>query len=104
MRAHFLAIVALLCLVACGTTDESQKGLVREVITIDTASGPVRFNVELADTMERRERGLMFRMEMAPNDGMLFVYDRPQQMTFWMHNTYLPLDMIFVRANGTISS
>ena len=45
----------------------------------------------------------MFRTGMAENDGMLFVYNKPQDLSMWMHNTYLPLDMVFMRADGTIA-
>jgi len=73
-------------------------------LVIQTAHGPVRFHVELAEDEASQERGLMFRKTLAPDAGMLFDYRRPSMVTFWMKNTILPLDMIFIRADGTISS
>jgi uncharacterized protein len=57
---------------------------------------PVVVRVEVARTPAETQRGLMFRTEMAADAGMLFLFPRARQMTFWMHNTYLPLDMIFI--------
>jgi uncharacterized protein len=58
--------------------------------------------VEIADTAKTRELGLMYRQHLAPNAGMLFVFRQPQQLTFWMENTEIPLDMIFAGADGTV--
>lgn len=62
------------------------------------------FTVEIADTDAKRAEGLMFRTAMAPDHGMLFDFKREQPVWFWMKNTYLSLDMIFVKADGTILS
>jgi uncharacterized protein len=78
--------------------------LPRSSLTIDTPHGPVRFVVEIAADYSSRMRGLMFRKEMAPDAGMLFEFPDDHFRSFWMKNTILPLDMLFIRADGTISS
>ena len=74
-----------------------------ETITIDTKSGPHSFSMEIAADDESREHGLMFRTAMAPDAGMLFDFHTPQMVSFWMENTVIPLDMLFVRADGTVA-
>ena len=69
-----------------------------------TAKGDFAFTVEIADTEAQRERGLMFRTSLAADAGMLFDYHKEQQAAFWMQNTLIPLDMIFISADGIVKT
>lgn len=71
-------------------------------VVVATGEREVTFHVELASTPEQRERGLMFREHMAADAGMLFVFDQPALQTFWMKNTLIPLDMIFLSPDREI--
>ena len=75
-----------------------------ETVTVDTVRGPVSFKVEIADDDAERERGLMYRTSLAPDAGMLFIWTKPAQRAFWMRNTYIPLDIIYIGVNGRILS
>ena len=63
---------------------------------------PVLVPVELARTAAERSRGLMYRKHLDADAGMLFLFEQPQQLTFWMRNTYVPLDMIFIEPSMRI--
>ncbi len=71
-------------------------------ITHADGSGKVAFNVEVATTPAQAAYGLMFRRSLPADAGMLFVFDPPQIVSMWMKNTYIPLDMLFVRVDGVI--
>lgn len=74
----------------------------RGEVRIETAAGVRLFHVELAETPEQRSRGLMFRRTLAPDAGMLFLFPERERPTMWMADTWLPLDMLFIAADGRI--
>jgi uncharacterized membrane protein (UPF0127 family) len=81
----------------------SVAGLEQVPLTVTTAAGKVhRFTVEVARTQEEQAQGLMNRQSVAPDAGMIFPMNPPRAASFWMKNTLVPLDIIFVRPDGTI--
>lgn len=72
-------------------------------LEIRSRSGTHRFTVEVARTGDEQSQGLMHRKTLAKDAGMLFPFSPPRPASFWMKNTLIPLDMIFVRADGTIA-
>ena len=79
-----------------------QPKLPQSPLTIDTGEARYRFIVEVADDNHERAHGLMFREHVPPNEGMLFDFGTDFERAFWMKNTLVSLDMIFIRSDGTI--
>lgn len=94
-----LARIAILLSLVAGAADARCSDAVAD---FRWDGGQARFTVEIADDEAERAQGLMYRERLASGAGMLFVYDHPQPVSFWMMNTLIPLDMIFIGADGEV--
>ena len=108
MRAfRFAAISLAMSLVAAcavlAATFASAHAAGQDTLEIVTSSGVHAFSVEMATNDAERSRGLMFRKELPEGHGMLFDFQTEQSVAFWMHNTYIPLDMIFIAPSGVVT-
>jgi uncharacterized membrane protein (UPF0127 family) len=97
------AVVRWTLLVLLLTWSASAHAQLLQPLTIVTASGRHTFEVELADNDASRAQGLMYRRSLAPDRGMLFDFKRVEPISMWMQNTYVSLDMLFIRPDGTIA-
>lgn len=105
-RRRFLALLPLVVAgMACAATPSPHDWLQRlqqSEVVIESGEQRHRFRAWVADTPAVRARGLMFVEELAADQGMLFLFDLPQFASFWMQNTYVPLDLLFVAPDGRI--
>jgi uncharacterized membrane protein (UPF0127 family) len=101
LRARLWMVAAAL-LALCAFTGVEARAASIQPLEIATKSGVKLFSVEMATTEEEKTTGLMSRKDLADGKGMLFDFSPEQQVSMWMKNTYISLDMIFIRADGRI--
>jgi len=98
-RGWLAAILVVAGIVVAGGSVRAASFQPLEIVT---KSGVQVFSVEVATTEEEKQTGLMYRKELADGKGMLFDFNPEQEVSMWMKNTYVSLDMIFIRADGRI--
>lgn len=103
MRNSNRAVYAALFFVLLSlSTLSSVLAFEKQPLTFVAASGRHVFTIEVAVSPQEQMQGLMYRQSLGANEGMIFVYPRDQEIAMWMKNTYISLDMIFVRSDGSI--
>jgi uncharacterized membrane protein (UPF0127 family) len=101
-RRAMIALAGGLWAFGAGVSSAAEARL--EAVEVITSRGRARFQVEIAVTQAEQAKGLMFRKSLAPDRGMLFTYKRPQPVAYWMKNTLIPLDIIYIQPDGRILS
>ena len=98
----YIAVASLTLFAGARTEAQDTARLRVEPVTVEARGAKEIFKAEIADTPELRQKGLMFRKELAADEGMLFDFGAPRPVHMWMKNTYISLDMIFIRKDGTV--
>ncbi len=108
LTGRFLSLCVAMAVVFAATLSSAQQGepmrlpIEEQKLVAKTAQGEFSFEIELADEVSERSRGLMFRTDLPPNRGMLFDFGETDTVAMWMQNTPLPLDMVFILEDGTV--
>ncbi len=100
---YWISGFLILALTGIVVYSEYQKIADRNSITIFTQVGPIKINAEFARTPEELQKGLMNRISLPKNSGMLFIFPDEETRSFWMKNTLIPLDVIFVSSTGRVN-
>ena len=99
MKKKLILFLMLLSLFVIGCTQSEKQIGDNTIVYIDTGTKEILVNAEVVDEFEERMQGLMFREYLDENDGMLFIFEQQEYLSFWMKNTLIPLDMIFISEN-----
>lgn len=100
LRTPLTAVMLVMAMVLIASTGQAQ--FTQPQALLQRPQGEIRVLLELARSPQEMQRGLMFRKELDENAGMLFIYEKDGDHHFWMKNTYLPLDMLFISADGQV--
>jgi uncharacterized protein len=97
-----LIALAVFAMLAFTWLSPASARLKQDRLWLVTAAGERAIDIEVAETEEEKALGLMYRTSLDDAHGMLFPYGQPQELTMWMHNTLIPLDMVFIRGDGVV--
>src|SRR5687768_12180101 len=99
---RFALIAPLMLAAAAARAQDAEIQFKRSSLVVVSSGRDIKFEVDLATNDAERARGLMFRKQLGPYEGMLFDFYQEMPVSFWMKNTLIPLDMVFIAADGTV--